>query len=68
MVVVSGPWGEGLTMPDFGRVLAQLGATNAMGFDANTHAELWRRGGAPIVADGSYEPPVPAITTLRSLR
>jgi hypothetical protein len=66
MIVVSGAWGEGLTMPDFGRVLAQLGATNAMGFDANTHAEFWRRGGSPIDADGRYEPPVPATTTLRS--
>lgn len=66
MIVVSGPWGEGLTMPDFARVLAQLGATNAMGFDANTHADLWRRGAAPIDSDGSYEPPVPAITSLRT--
>jgi len=65
MIVVTGQWGEGLTMPDFGRVLAQLGATSAMGFDANTHAEFWRRGGAPIDADGRYEPPVPATTTLR---
>jgi hypothetical protein len=63
LVVVSGPRGEGLDMPDFARVLAQLGAKAAMGFDSNTHADFWARGTAPITA-GRYEPGVPAATML----
>ena len=50
-------------MPDFARVLAQLGVSNAMGFDSNTHADFWRRGGTPITA-GGWEPGAPAATLL----
>ncbi|HUZ83094.1 MAG TPA: phosphodiester glycosidase family protein [Gaiellales bacterium] len=64
MIAVSAANGYGLTMPDLGRVLAQLGAVSAMAFDANTHAALWRRGAAPVSSYG-YEPRVPATTTLR---
>lgn len=64
LIAVSAPYGAGLTTADFARVLAQLGAIRAMGFDANTHAELWRRGGAPIDYPGYGEPPVPEATTL----
>ena len=63
LVVVRGKYGTGLTMPDFARVLAQLGVTNAMGFDSNTHADFWRRGGLPITSDG-WEPGAPAATLL----
>jgi hypothetical protein len=56
--------GNGLTMPDFSRVLAQLGATNAMAFDSNTHADFWRKGASPITA-GSGEPGAPTTTALR---
>jgi hypothetical protein len=63
LVVVKGKYGTGLTMPDFARVLVQLGVSNAMGFDSNTHADFWRRGGKPITADG-WEPGAPAATLL----
>ena len=63
MVVESASGGNGLTMPDYARVLAQLGATNAMGFDSNSHADFWRSGASPITAFG-YEPGAPAATML----
>lgn len=56
--------GHGLTMPDFARVLLQLGATNAMAFDSNSHADFWRRGAKPI-SSSSSEPAAPATTILR---
>jgi hypothetical protein len=63
LVVVAGSNGGGLTMPDFARVLSQLGTTNAMAFDSNTHADFWRAGGTPITA-GGREPSAPAATML----
>jgi hypothetical protein len=56
--------GSGLTMPDFARVLAQMGVTNAMAFDSNTHADFWRKGAAAI-SSGGGEPATPTTTTLR---
>jgi hypothetical protein len=64
LIVEAGSGGNGLTMPDFARVLAQLGAKNAMGFDSNSHADFWRTGSAPITAFG-YEPGTPEGTLLR---
>jgi hypothetical protein len=64
VVVETAANGTGLTMPDFARVLSQLGAIDVMGFDGNTHADFWRRGAAPITA-GGWEPTAPATTTLR---
>lgn len=63
LIVESTSSGDGLTMPDFARVLSQLGATNAMGFDSNSHADFWRSGASPITAFGS-EPGAPAATLL----
>ena len=63
MVVESASGGNGLTMPDYARVLAQLGATNVMGFDSNSHADFWRSGASPITAFG-YEPGAPAASML----
>ncbi len=65
LVVVTGANGSGLTMPDFARVLTQLGATNAMAFDSNTHSDFWRAGAPPITA-GGWEPGAPAATLLRA--
>ena len=65
LVVVTGPNGSGLTMPDFARLLAQLGVTNAMAFDSNTHADFWRSGASPITSNG-WEPGAPAATLLVS--
>ena len=63
MVVETAASGDGLTMPDYARVLAQLGATNVMGFDSNSHADFWRTGATPITSGGA-EPPAPAATLL----
>lgn len=65
MIIVTGPGGTGLTMPDYARVLRQIGATNVMGFDSNTHADLWARGAQPITA-GNWEPGAPEATTLHA--
>jgi hypothetical protein len=63
LVVEQGSGGTGLTMPDYARVLAQLGVKNAMGFDSNSHADFWRGGAAPLTAFG-YEPGSPEATML----
>jgi Phosphodiester glycosidase len=63
LVVESGSGGSGLTMPDFARILARLGAKQAMGFDSNSHADFWRAGANPIDAFG-YEPASPEATML----
>ena len=54
---------NGLTKPDFARVLQQLGATNAMAFDSNTHADFWAKHHTPISGNNT-EPAVPAATLL----
>ncbi|MGZ4430077.1 MAG: phosphodiester glycosidase family protein, partial [Gaiellales bacterium] len=54
----------GLTTPDWARVLQRLGAVDAMGFDSNSAAELYRAGGAGIAnPDGGRV--IPATTALR---
>jgi hypothetical protein len=49
LVVAGQTWGGGMTMPVFARVLKQLGAVNAMGFDNNGSTDLFR----PLPNDGS---------------
>ena len=63
MIVIGGKGGSGLTMPRFASVLADMGATNAMGFDNNNSAELWRPGHRPITGYG-YERLLPTATSL----
>ena len=63
MILIGGRGGAGLTMPKFARVLADMGATDAMGFDNNNSAELWRPGHRPITGYG-YERLLPTATTL----
>jgi hypothetical protein len=54
----------GLTTADFARVLRSLGATQAMGFDANSAAEFTRNGKSPIAnPDGGRI--IPTATVLR---
>jgi len=62
-LIVEAAGTNGLTMPDFARVLQQLGATNAMAFDSNTHSDFWARGHTPISGNGT-EPAVPIATML----
>jgi hypothetical protein len=63
MILIGGKGGSGLTMPKFADVLADMGATDAMGFDNNNSAELWRPGHRPITGYG-YERLLPTATTL----
>jgi hypothetical protein len=63
LIVMGGAGGSGLTMPQFAGVLRGLGATDAMGFDNNNSAELWRPGHQPITGYG-YERLLPTATTL----
>jgi hypothetical protein len=63
MILIGGKGGSGLTMPKFAGVLADMGATNAMGFDNNNSAEMWRPGHRPITGYG-YERMLPTATSL----
>ena len=63
MILIGGKGGAGLTMPKFASVLADMGATVAMGFDNNNSAELWRPGHRPITGYG-YERLLPTATSL----
>ena len=63
MILIGGKSGMGLTMPKFASVLADMGATDALGFDNNNSAELWRPGHRPITGYG-YERLLPTATTL----
>ena len=63
MILIGGKSGSGLTMPKFADVLAALGATDAIGFDNNNSAELWRPGHKPITGYG-YERLLPTATSL----
>jgi len=63
MILIGGKNGFGLTMPKFATVLAGMGATDAIGFDNNNSAELWRPGHRPITGYG-YERLLPTATSL----
>jgi hypothetical protein len=64
LVVAGGPQGSGMTMPVFARVLQQLGARQALGFDNNGSTELYQPGSAPITAVPGWERSLPTATTL----
>jgi hypothetical protein len=63
MILIGGKGGSGLTMPKFADVLVALGATDAVGFDNNNSAELWRPGHRAITGYG-YERLLPTATSL----
>ena len=63
MIVIGGRGGTGMTMPEFAGVLANMGATDAIGFDNNNSAELWRPGHRAITGYG-YERMLPTATSL----
>ena len=63
MILIGGKSGSGLTMPKFADVLADMGANDAMGFDNNNSAELWRPGHRAITGYG-YERLLPTATSL----
>ena len=63
MVLVGGAGAVGIRGSTFSRMLVQMGATNAMGFDNNSSAELYRPGVTPVTAYG-FEREIPAATYL----
>jgi len=64
LILIGARGGSGLTMLSFARVLRQLGAQQAIGFDSNGSAEMYRPGARPYTAYG-YERWLPTATTLR---
>jgi len=70
--VAGATWGGGVTMPVFARMLKQLGAVDAMGFDNNGSTELFRplpnngtcNGAGACVTGYGYERSVPLGTAL----
>jgi hypothetical protein len=63
LIVIGRQGGGGMTMPQFAGVLQNLGASQALGFDNNNSAELWRPGHTPITGYG-YERLLPTATSL----
>lgn len=63
LILIGRQGGGGMTMPQFAGVLQNLGASQAMGFDNNNSAELWRPGHTPITGYG-YERLLPTATSL----
>jgi hypothetical protein len=53
-------------MPQFAGVLRELGASDAISFDNNNSAELWRPGHQPL-SGYRYQRPLSAATTLSYL-
>ena len=64
LILIGARGGSGLTMLSFARVLRQLGAQQAIGFDNNGSAEMYRPGHRPYTAYG-YERWLPTATVLR---
>jgi hypothetical protein len=63
LIVAGAADGTGITMPTWAKMLKQLGAKDAIGFDNNGSAEMFHPGAAPIDAYG-YERSLPTATTL----
>jgi hypothetical protein len=64
LILIGARGGSGLTMLTFARVLRQMGAEQALGFDNNGSAEMYRPGHRPYTGYG-YERWLPTATTLR---
>lgn len=63
LIIAGAADGTGITMPTWAKMLKQLGAKDAIGFDNNGSAELFHPKTAPIDAYG-YERSLPTATTL----
>jgi hypothetical protein len=63
LVVAGGSRGVGIQASTWARMLVQMGAREAMGFDNNSSTELYRPGVTPITAYG-YERSIPSATIL----
>jgi hypothetical protein len=63
LVVAGGSNGVGIKATTWAKMLVQMGAKNAMGFDNNSSTELFRPGVSPLTAYG-YERYIPSATYL----
>jgi hypothetical protein len=63
MVVAGGKNGVGIHGLTWAKMLVQMGARDAMGFDNNSSTELFRPGATPLTAYG-YERDIPSATYL----
>lgn len=63
LVVAGGSRGVGIQGTTWAKMLVQMGAQSAMGFDNNSSTELYRPGVSPITAYG-YERSIPSATFL----
>lgn len=63
MIVAGGANGVGIHATTWARMLVQMGAKSAMGFDNNSSTELFRPGVSPVTAFG-YERSIPSATYL----
>ncbi len=63
LVVAGGSGGVGIQATTWAKMLVQMGAQSAMGFDNNSSTELYRPGVSPITAYG-YERYIPSATFL----
>ena len=63
LVVAGGNGGVGIHATTWARMLVQMGAVTAMGFDNNSSTELYRPGVTPLTAYG-YERYIPSATYL----
>jgi len=61
--VTGGAWGSGVWADTWARMLTQMGAQNALGFDNNSSAELYRPGTAPLTAF-DWERSIPSAVAL----
>jgi len=63
LIVAGGSGGVGIHATTWAKMLVQMGAKNAMGFDNNSSTELYRPGFTPITAYG-FERYIPTATYL----
>ena len=63
LIVAGGNRGVGIQGTTWAKMLVQMGAQSAMGFDNNSSTELYRPGVTPITAYG-YERSIPSATFL----
>ena len=66
LIVCGASDGSGIYGSTWGRMLVQLGAKNAMGFDNNSSTELYRPGANPVTAYG-FERSIVSATALTYL-
>jgi hypothetical protein len=63
LAVMGGRGGTGVWADTWARMLSQMGAQNALGFDNNSSTELYRPGAAPITAF-NWERSIPSAIAL----